>query len=214
MPREPQSTTVFIKYRLEADTLCFGERIRGALFRPCSKVFRYTSLVGALKSWFGGDGPIHAVARFVQELPDVNKTETLSFAPQDRGRAISTVPLEIEYLSDVRAEVFVLKNDFTTTWPKEFTLSMGAMKSKGFGRCRFAYLEEIGYSQPQKGTLGVRIPEDDDVKMAFGVRNVLVPVYGYLFRPTSPTSGVYVRSLFEGTELVGFEPILQSKEVI
>lgn len=199
----------FLKYKLRAETLCFGERIRGGLFRPCAKFFRYSTLIGALKSQFGNADNIHAIGRFVQGNHEANNLKIFSFAPHDRTINISTIPLEIEYLSNVNAEIYIFKNDFTASWPKNFTLSMGAMKSKGFGRCNFEYIEDIACDKPQPGCLAVRIPEDEFVKEAFGIRKIVSPIYGYLFRPTSDSSGVYVRSLFEGSQIVAYDILLR-----
>ena len=85
------------------------------------------------------------------------------------------------------------------------------MKSKGFGHCRLRLVEVVGFSDPRIGKLAMRIPQEDEVKNAFGIRKVTLPIYGYLFRPTSTTGGVYVRSLFEGSEVVGLEPVLESR---
>lgn len=201
--------TEFLRYRLGSDALCLGERVRGGLFRPCCRVFRYGTLVGALKANFGETEPIHAAGRFVPRGPDTNRLEVLTYAPRSRARVLSKIPLSIEYVANVSAELFVLSTGFTQTWPSEFTLSMGAMKSKGFGHCHVKLLEVVAFSRPRKGRLAMRIPEEGEVENAFGIRNVLSPFYGYLFKPTSATSGVYVRSLFEGSEVVALEPILE-----
>ena len=76
---EPQKT--FLRYHLRAETLCLGERIRGGVFRPCSPVFRYTTLTGSLTSAFSASSPVHAVARFLPGNSDSNRLETLTFAP-------------------------------------------------------------------------------------------------------------------------------------
>ena len=89
-------STKFLKYRLEANALCLGERVRGGLFRPTCRVFRYGTLVGALKARFGGRGPIHAAGRFLWPAPDANRLEVLSYAPRDRARRLSKLPLAIE----------------------------------------------------------------------------------------------------------------------
>ena len=214
MAKSTEAEVEFLRYRLDAETLCFGERQKEALFRPTSEVFRYSSLVGALKSVFGeSDGnPIHAVGRFRHKPA----RQMLGYAPRDRGRLISTVPLEIEYLTNVQAEVFVLKNSFTQTWPREFSLSIGAMKSKGFGRCRLTREGEVQYSRSsiRKGELVVRVPDNEEVKSVFGI---IMPsdgsaVYGYLFKPTSQTTGVYVRSLFEESVVMAYDLVLKPQQ--
>lgn len=203
------NTHTFLRYELTATTVCLGERLRAGLFRPCARVFRYSALAGALKDRFGARAPIHAVARFVGTQPDRNRVETLSFAPRDRSQGLSVVPLQIEYMANVTAEVFVLKTAETVAWPKTFHMSMGAMRSKGFGSCQLRFAEEVTCGRPEVGNLCVRVPDTKDIFAVFGIRNVLAPVYGYLFQPTSSTSGVYVRSLFEGSRVASYPIILE-----
>jgi hypothetical protein len=204
-------THTFLRYKLTATTLSLGERLRAGLFRPCARVFRYSALAGAFKDRFGTPAPIHAVARFVGSQLGRNRVETLSFAPRDRSQRLSVVPLEIEYLANVSAEVFVLRTVETAAWPKSFHMSMGAMRSKGFGRCQLRFAEEVTCGRPEVGNLCVRVPDTKDVLAVFGIRNVLAPVYGYLFQPTSSTSGVYIRSLFEGSRVASYPIILESE---
>jgi hypothetical protein len=144
---------------------------------------------------------------------DANRLESLAFAPRNRARGLSVVPLEIEYLSNVYAEVFILRTDETRLWPTVFDFSMGAMKSKGFGRCHLSWIGEHTCQNPVEGELCARLPDQPAVRDAFGIRNVIEPVYGYLFSPTSPVSGVYVKSLFEGSRIAAYDILLASKQV-
>ncbi len=197
----------FLRYQLEADLLCLGERIRGSVFRPCLDVFTYTGLVGALKARFPHPyRRIHAVGRFVDK-----RRQMLVFSPRDRAREVSAVPLEIEYLSDVRAELHVEHNDFTATWPDQFILRLGAMKSKGFGECRVTKLGEVRPGDPKPGKLGMRVPHDAEVLEALGVAEVRAPRFGYLFRPDRGGTGHYERALFEDSRVVA-DPILLKEE--
>lgn len=203
----------FLHYWLEADTLCLGERIRAGTFRPCINVFTYTALVGAFKTRFPHPyRKIHAVGRFIHNKDNTNLREIMTFSPRDRGREVSVVPLEIEYIVNVQAEVFVFKNDFTITWPDEFTMYLGAMKSKGFGHCRMKKIGTVPRRNPTPGILAVRMPEDPALYEAFNIRKVVSPVYGYLFKPDTGGTGHYIRSLFEATRLVADPVILQPKE--
>ncbi|MCX8052388.1 MAG: hypothetical protein N3B12_01140 [Armatimonadetes bacterium] len=193
----------FLHYQLKADLLCLGERIRGGIFRPCLEVFTYTGLAGALKSRFPHPyRSIHAVGRFRHKSRHI-----LVFSPRDRGREVSAVPLEIEYLADVEADLYVQLNDFTATWPDHFTLRLGAMKSKGFGECRVDKIGEVKPGEPKYGKLAVRLPDDPVVLEALGVMEVKAPVYGYLFRPDRGGTGHYELGLFENS-IVKADPIL------
>lgn len=202
-----QNGRTFLHYRLESDALCLGERIRGSVFRPCLQVFTYTGLVGALKARFPHPTrKLHAIGRFLNKEKNL-----LIFSPRDRGRETSAIPLEIEYLSNVQADLFVEKNDFTVTWPERFILRLGAMKSKGFGDCRITKIAERRPAAPQSGKLAMRVPQDSDVLSALGVARVNAPVYGYLFHPVHGGIGHYERALFEGSE-VEADPILLVRE--
>ena len=203
----------FLHYRLEADTLCLGERIRGSLFRPCLSVFTYTALIGALKVRFPQPyRKVHAVGRFLRDGPDANRREIMTFSPRDRGREVSVVPLEIEYLANVRAEIFILKNDFTINFPGQFTFHLGAMKSKGFGQSHMTRIGETQRANPQPGKLAVRIPDKPQIHAELGIRRVAAPIYGYLFQPETGGTGHYTRALFEGSQVVADPSLLQPKE--
>lgn len=207
------SGRTFLHYKLTAEMLCLGERIRGGLLRPCGRTFRYSSLVGALRSYFGASNTIHATARLVAGAADANCLERLSFAPRNRAGGLSVVPLEIEYLSNVYAEVFIIRTDETRLWPKVFDFSMGAMKSKGFGKCHLTWIGERTCQNPVVGELCARLPDQPGIRDAFGIRNVIEPVYGYLFSPRSPVSGVYVKSLFEGSRIAAYDILFSPEQV-
>ncbi len=194
----------FLTYELWAEMLCLGERTKGALFRPCASVFSYCTITGALKAYFPEISPLHAVARFTNGHQG-NKRTVLSFSPRDRACGLSVVPLQIEYLADVHAKVFIARNETTLNLPRTFTISMGGMKSKGFGRCELQQKDVVVCENPQPGTLCVRIPQEPEVLKVFGVRRLLLPIYGYLYRASSSVSGSYQRSLFEGTRLVAYD---------
>ena len=207
---EPQKT--FLRYHLRAETLCLGERIRGGVFRPCSPVFRYTTLTGSLTSAFSASSPVHAVARFLPGNSNSNRLETLTFAPHDRSRFISVIPLQIEYFANVDAELFILKTDESARYPRKLQFSMGAMRSKGFGRCEIEFEKEVICRDPILGRLCVRLPDTQDVRTVFGVRNVLTARYGYLFSSANASPGVYVKSLFDGSTIVAYPIILDPTE--
>ncbi len=195
----------FLEYILTADTLCLGERIKGGIFRPCVRTIPYSQISGALRQYFGNQD-IHATG-YLDEDREHNQFDYLIYSPRDRILGISKVPLQIEYLTNVLGKVFVLENDFTIQLPKEFTISMGAFRSKGLGRCRLIQQSILEDKSVKPGKLNVRIPiETQDI---FAIRKILRPVYGYLFKPTTPDTGVYVLSLFEGSEIVGPDFLLQ-----
>jgi hypothetical protein len=199
----------FFHYRLTADTLCLGERTRGGTFRPCASVFSYPTLVGALKEALDITDPLHASARFVQEP----RREVLTFAPRDRARGVSSIPLQVEYLVDARADLYILQSDSMGGLHDSFSFTIGALRSKGLGRCLAERLPDHTCDSPSRrpGRLCLRLPDpnlDPQIKAAFGIGGITAARYGYLFKLSSPTSGNYLRSLFEGSKLHCYDVIL------
>ena len=195
----------FIKYTLTSDMLCMGERIKKGTFRQTIRTIPYSQITGALKAVFG-DKEIHAVGHLIEDKRH-NKVDYLTYSPRDRGLETSKLPLTVEFLTDVFGTAYVLKSEDTENFPEEFEIRMGAMKSRGFGLCTLKRLNGINKFTTKKGVLNTRIPEEHLDK--FGIRKVIKPVYGYLFKPTSRTTGIYVRSLFEGSEIAGPEFLLE-----
>lgn len=199
---------VYAQYRLTADLLCLGERMRGSVFRPCLEVLPCTALEGAFRARFPHpDRRVYAAGHFRKK-----RKEVLVYAPRDRHCGHSKIPLQIEYLADVEADVYVLLNDWTTKWPDNFDMQLGAMRPQGFGRCKMEKRSEVPASHPKPGKLGVRMLDDETTKEMFGVRQVMSAIYGYLFVPDHGKKGHYERGLFEGSDVVA-DPIVLKREV-
>ena len=206
-----------IEYELTADHLCMGERLKAGTFRPCAQTIRYSQITGALRKKFGDEKDLHAVGYLVEE-EGFNQLEYLTYSPRDRSLNLSKLPLQIEFLVNVKGKVFLPVTDTVENLPEEFDLTMGALLSKGFGRCKLAQKELIS-STSEKGripqdperdyVLNVRLPEK--YCSLFGIRKVLKPIYGYLFESRGLTSGVYARSLFEGSVVIA--PVFLLKKV-
>ena len=195
-----------IMYKLISEMLCMGERIKRGIFRPTITTIPYTQITGALKSRFSGS-EIHAVGYL-----DNYEKNYLIYSLRNRIECTSKLPLTIEYLKNVRGNIYIMKSKDTEDIfkdKKEFTLFMGALKSKGFGECRLFNKEIIEFPNIRTGKLNTRIPEE--ILKNFVIKKVISPVYGYLFKPTSETSGVYVRSLVEGSVIVGPEFLLKGE---
>lgn len=193
----------FKQYGLTSEALCLGERTKGGLFRPTCRTIRYSQITGALRARFNAE--LHAVGHLV-EKDGHNQPNIFTYAPRDRGHGISKVPLTVEFLADVVGKVYVL--DETGILPKSFEIEMGALRSQGLGRCKLAF-EGAAPDEVKRGRLNTRLPlRLTDI---FGIERVIVPVYGYLFRPLSQTTGEYELSLFEGSEIVGPAFLLQEE---
>jgi len=198
----------FIEFDIYSDALCMGERTKGGLFRPCCRTIRYSQISGALRKKFGVS-EIHSAGYLVNGNGN-NKTDYLIYSPRERAREASKLPLRMEFLTNVKGKVYVLENDSTTVFPPQFEVFMGAFISRGFGLCRLKRVKLVDSDPPKQGILRTRLPMNN--LETFNIRKILKPVYGYLFEPTSPTSGVYVLSLFEGSEVIAPEFLISPIE--
>lgn len=202
----------FLIYELRARALCLGERAKGNLFKPCLETIPFSAISGALSKRFGGgagnqEAEIKAVG-FLQEAVGRNRRELLTCAPRDRVQNISKIPLQVEFLQDVLATIVIVSNHAAEGLPDGFSLVLGGMRSHGFGQAELKLQEKRPAANPNLGSLRVRLPEDEAAN--FGIVKVEIPVYGYLFKPTPGThTGVYVRSLFEGSRVIGPAPIVK-----
>lgn len=194
----------YLKYGLTADMLCIGERMRASSYRRCLEVFPCTTLEGAFKARFPHpDRIVYAAAKFIRKP----KKELLVYSPRDRVMNSSKVPLQIEYLTNVNAEVYVLKNDWTRQFPREFEMQIGAMRPQGFGRCQLRFIQEVEGSSPRLGVLAVRMQLNEGIKDAFAVRQVIEKRLGYLFVPEHGNKGHYELALFEDSR-VAADPVV------
>lgn len=187
----------FVVYRLEAEKLVLGERIKMGTYRPCITTLPSTQIEGALRS-LGLDVP--AVGYLT---PPINKRQ-LTFAPMDHALVLAKLPITVEYLESVTGKVFISRDD---RLPDSFFLRMGGLKSRGFGLCHLSKETVIKEPRIREGILRTRIREDQLEN--FGIRKLDPVVYGYLFKPTSEVSGVYCRSLFEGSRVEGYSFLLE-----
>ena len=185
----------YLEYALESEALILGERVKGGIFRPSCKTLRWSTITMALRKLFGSKD-IHAVGIFDSEP----ETRYFVYSPAERATGISKVPLQVEVLNNAIGKVYIVKNG-DVNFPEEFVIFLGALISKGFGKCDLKYEREINNVERTKGILNTRIPIK--YKDMFLIEEKDKPVYGYLFEPTSETSGVYIKSLFEGSEVVG-----------
>lgn len=184
----------FWEYQLTSPALCLGERLKAGLFRPCdTRTIRYSAITAALRQLF--DRQVHAAGYILQDHPP--EVRHWVYGPRDRGAGVSKLPITVQYLANVKGRVYVVADGSQP--PRQLEFSLGALKSHGFGRCRMQLLREIDPPAVQ-GWLLTRLPEE--VAPLFGV-SAIQPRYGYLFRPTSPTDGVYIRSLFEDSLVEG-----------
>lgn len=190
-----------LEFRLTSEALCLGERIKKGTFRPTVTTIPYSQITGALRTFFGGRN-IHAVGCI-----DIFSKEYLTYSPKNYVTGFSKLPITVELLVDVKGRVYVLKNEDSNNFPDAIQIFMGALRTRGLGCCHLTKIQEIEIDLSNResrkkhldvGLLNTRIPLEHLDKFAIQSRK---PVYGYLFKPTSMTSGMYVLSLFEESEV-------------
>jgi hypothetical protein len=207
-------TDTFFKYKFRCQCLYVGERTKKGTFRPSispigqkyktggrtSRVMPlpYSTVTGSIKAVLGYEINLHGIGK----ITGCTKAY-MSVAPNDAAIGTSKLPITVEYLTNVRGELYIRKTeDFPSADFLTSELILGGMKSKGFGTCVVMPGEEI---QPKiierPGRLLSRIFLDDEIMGQFGImrRNIAKPYFGYLFRRTSEFDGYYQKSLFEGS---------------
>ena len=115
-----------------------------------------------------------------------------------------------QYNAAVLGDIYILRNEAAENLPpnKQTEIVLGALKSKGFGRCELSFIDEI---KPKTitGYLNGRLLEEEC--HSFGINRIIKPCYGYLFYPTSKIGGVYKRALFEDSIVEGPELLIGEK---
>jgi hypothetical protein len=130
-------------------------------------------------------------------------------APRDAVSGVSKLPITVEFLTEVRGKLFVLVDERTEKLGEHFCMYMGGMRYKGMGLVSLERTGEIREPGFRAGSLLTRIPETQ--KHHFGIDTVTAQRLGYLFQPTSQRGGLYVRSLFEGSRVRGYEFLLEAQ---
>ena len=207
-----QPNKTFLHFELKTQALAIGERIKGGTFRPCIETIPTSTIKGSFRDHFG---LIDALAiGFFRE--GTYEKDNFTYAPFDAFLGTAKLPISLEYLKPkngtkaVEADIYVVKNGttefLTKVTPTE--ISLGALKSKGFGRCELRYIGEVK-TDLKVGYLKGRLLEEECG--AFGITKVIKPCYGNLFYPTSEVSGMYKRALFEGSIIEGPEILIKEE---
>lgn len=196
--------TTFLHLELTTSAIAIGERVKGGTFRPCIETIPTSTLKGSFRSHFGLTDAL-AIGFFREETYE---KDIFTYAPFDTFLENAKLPISLEYLRPtngkeaVEADIFIVKNgateQLTRILPTE--ISLGALKSKGFGRCKLRYRGEVK-PEIKIGYLKGRLLEEES--SCFGITKVIKRCQGYLFHPTSVVSGVYKRALFEGSIIEG-----------
>ncbi|MGQ9571077.1 MAG: hypothetical protein ACUVUQ_09620 [Thermodesulfovibrionales bacterium] len=203
---------MFLHFELKTQAIAIGERIKGGTFRPCIETIPTSTLRGSFRDHFGLIDTL-AIGFF---RGGTYQKDIFTYAPFDAFLGTAKLPISLEYLKPangtkaIMADIYVVKNGTTESLTKVVTteISLGSLKSKGFGRCELRYIGEVNPNL-KVGYLKGRLLEDEC--SAFGIIKVIKPCYGYLFYPTSEVSGVYKRALFEGSIVKGPDILIEEE---
>lgn len=210
MPDGPHPLPTFIHLRLTTQAVVVGERVKKGTFRPCVETLPTSTLMGCFHEHFGLKETV--AIGFLQ--PTSYRKDSFTYAPFDACLRTAKLPLTVEHLlpaigrSQIEGVVYVAA---TPEAKAVFTLdkglwsvTLGALRSKGFGQCSLEYIEEVTPTR-RVGYLRGHLRETD--APVFGIdlaRDLIRPRYGYLFRPDpNHISGQYERALFTDTILSG-----------
>ncbi len=199
---------VLYEYLLESPVMILGERFKGGVFRPSSKVLRYSQITGALRAKLGIQN-IHAVG-----IIERFNIDFFIYSPQDKVTGRNKIPLVAEALTDVRARVYIAS---PTDLPEKLILRIGALATKGSGESCLKLMRIIEIRELKKSIgeaneilkrgglpkLATRLPFRKEIYSGvFGISKIIKPIYCYMFHPTSPVSGYYELSLREGSIII------------
>jgi len=205
-----ESNKSFLHFEVNAQAIAIGERIKGGTYRPCIESIPTSTLKGFFRDHFGLTDAL-AIGFF---RDGTYQKDIFTYAPFDTFLGTAKLPISLEYLKPanstkaVIADIYAVKNGTTKLITKAAPteISLGALKSKGFGRCELRYMGEVKPNL-KVGYLKGRLLEEEC--SAFGISKVIKQYYGYLFYPTSEVSGVYKRALFEGSIIEGPDILIE-----
>lgn len=202
----------FLHFELKTQAIAIGERVKGGVFRPCVETIPTSTLKGALKTHFG----IQETAAIGFFRRETYEKSIFTYAPFDTLIRTAKLPISLEYLKPkkgfpaVLADIYIVNDGalefLINSVPTE--IFIGAMKSKGFGKCQIRFIDKVR-SAIKTGYLRGRLLEEECT--TFGISKVISPRYGYLFFPTSPVKGIYKRALFERSIIGGPEILIEEE---
>ena len=197
---------------MKTHVVAIGERIKGGTFRPCIETIPTSTLKGSFREHFGLTDAL-AIGFFRE---GTYRKDVFTYAPFDAFLGTAKLPISLEYLKPangtkaIEADIYVVKNETTESLIKvdPTEISLGALKSKGFGRCELRHIGEVN-PDLKIGYLKGRLLEEECG--AFGITKVIKPCYGHLFYPTSELRGVYKKALFERSIIEGPEILIKEE---
>jgi hypothetical protein len=193
------------KLDAELDSVIIGERIKGGIYRPCLETIPSSTIKGAFKSTLGID--VKGAGFFRKDTYEIRE---ITYSIQDRYLGVAKIPITASCLypktGKIEAEIYIaLEDSIRIDVFKSLKFSIGALKSKGFGRAEVKNVEDVNCDIRQ-GILKVRVLIEDASALHI---EPISAVYGYLFNPENLVSGVYKKALFEGSLVKAPEVFLE-----
>jgi len=185
-----------LKLDLDIDSVIIGERVKGGIYRPCLETIPSSTVQGAFKYHLGLD--LRGVGFFIAGTYEIRD---FTYCVKDKLLEIAKMPIIASCLyplggEKIKAVIYLVNDDaIDKNILQDLTLTIGALKSKGFGKAKVINIEEIE-SGIKQGLLNVRVLVSED--SSYGIE-VLSAVYGYLFFSQNSISGIYKKALFEGS---------------
>ena len=206
----------FLELLLDIDSIIIGERIKGGVFRPCQQTIPSSTIEGALRHRFNLEATVPAVG-ILEEGSYLMKE--FVYGVQDRMLGNAKVPIFTNYLTPnrahcekIRAKIYIPDNQYNACKgiSKNAEFYMGALKTKGFGKCRIIRMDKRDFMIKQ-GLLNVKV-FSDEVKY-FSIEPIS-PIYGLLFKPDPKMQfmkGTYQKSLFPESLVMAPEVFLKEE---
>jgi len=177
----------FICLSLEIESIIIGERFKGGVLRPCQVTIPSSTIAGAFKHYLGIE--IKAVGIFIE---GTYKIKEFAYSVRDKALEVSKMPIFSQYLAPritdnlelkennktsdnkILANIYVVPGNNNYSSMENLSFQMGALKSKGFGKCKVVEISQNEYPVKQ-GLLNVKIYEDDWDGRRLGLRKSLRP---------------------------------------
>ncbi len=203
----------FWEYKLEAETLCLGERVKKATFRPTLLTIPSTQATGAVRA-AAQRADLWAIGYLDDEYARQPLIERMVYAPRDKQTDISKLPLEVQLLRDVRARMFVRSMDDTPPF-QTLDLALGAFRARGIGNATLTLNPRPVSLEIKTGELKSRLLESECALV--GIETIYKPLYGYMFQPNPrgemySLSGRYVRALLEKSLVKGCAFLIKPRD--
>jgi len=124
-----------LKMDLDIDSIIIGERGKGGIYRPCLETIPSSTVKGVFKNHLGLD--LNGVGLFNTGTYELRDS---TYSVKDKFLEVAKMPLISSCLyskgeEKIKAVIYIVKDDsIDKNIFQNLTLTIGALKSKGFGK--------------------------------------------------------------------------------